>query len=223
MVSFRNKQAYIKQQMRNLQYPNEEYINSADNKNKADLIRFRRVYRMHKHLTGRMLDIGCGDGFFLRTFPWKFSRFVGLDMYTIDQFLRGKYQENLELYSNRGKILYINGIFEETADLLNEFDFVFAGEIIEHVPDVETFLSAFFKKVKKGGCWCLTTPNNVGKDLEEHRRQFTKESLYEALRKQTRHLEIEELVSPKGSWPFLIAYGRRPRNLLQSIILSLGK
>lgn len=199
---------YRWQQRRNLLYPNEEYIFSPDNENKADLHRMQYVFNLHKDLEGSMLDIGCNDGFFMRAFPWRFSLFVGVDLFSIDAFTRGKYRATPEKYTLNGKIRYIQGEFEKLGPVLGVFDFVFAGEVIEHVLDEELFLRAFVKTLKPTSHWCITTPNDVGVHLPEHNRQYSIDSLRMLLSRYFNDFEVRVLPSPGDSWPFLVAFGQ---------------
>lgn len=201
-----NKSDYNKQQQVNLLYPNEEYIFSDKNINKADLHRFHYVYDLHQNLRGKMLDIGCNDGFFMRAFPWLFDSFTGVDLYSITQYSKYQYWLHRSYYSKKGLIKYKKGIFEEMVNI-GKYDFVFAGEIIEHVLDVNKFLQALRRSLKPGAHWCLTTPNNIGRSQPEHNRQFNKSSLTKTLRKYFKNVQVEVLESPGDSWPFLIAYG----------------
>lgn len=70
-----NELEYYEMQQPNLLYPNERYINSVENKNKADLYRMQFVFDDMQDVNkaeNKMLDIGCNDGFFMRHFDWKF-------------------------------------------------------------------------------------------------------------------------------------------------------
>ena len=53
-------------------------------------------------------------------------------------------------------------------ELKEKFDFIFAGEIVEHVIDVDVFLKAVDSVLGENGHVCLTTPNNIGAHLPEH-------------------------------------------------------
>jgi hypothetical protein len=56
------------QQKENLINPIERYLADDSNANKALLIKMRYLYNIFNHCLGKMLDIGCGDGYFIRNF-----------------------------------------------------------------------------------------------------------------------------------------------------------
>lgn len=206
------KRKYYQMQSGNLLYPNEEYINSENNVNKADLVRMQHVY---KDVVGdfcsesAMLDIGCNDGFFMRHFDWPFNKFIGIDMFSIKEYL---HTNDIWKYTKEGKITYIKGLFEEVV-LDKKFDFIFAGEIIEHVENVADFLQMVDEKLADNGILCITTPNNIGANLKEHYRQYTVKSLKETLEKFFCVIKIEELPAVNTSWPFLYAKCRKKQSL----------
>ena len=199
---------YRKAQKVNLLYPNEDYISSKTNINKADLNRLKYVFKLHHNLKGTMLDIGCNDGYFMRHFPWKFSKYTGIDLFNIIQYTKGNYWLLRKYYTKNYQITYRQGYYEDISATLGQFDFIFAGEIIEHVEDPNLFMKSIKQNLKPGSTWCLSTPNDVGEDLPEHNRQFSKKSLNALLSKYFTNYKIYEIKSPGDSWPFLIATGR---------------
>lgn len=201
---FKKKKNYYEMQKINLLFPNESYINSESNINKADLVRMTHIYEDTKDVIvqgGAMLDIGCNDGFFMRHFNWPFSTYVGIDMFSISEYL---HTDQIAPYTKNGKITYITGLFEQV-NLDQKFDFVFAGEIIEHVEKVKPFLKTIDRYLAEDGYVCFTTPNNVGKNQPEHYRQYNKTSLEKELKNFFEIIKIEELPAINSSWPFLYA------------------
>lgn len=199
-----NELEYYEMQQPNLLYPNERYINSVENKNKADLYRMQFVFDDMQDVNkaeNKMLDIGCNDGFFMRHFDWKFSNYLGVDMFSISDYLK---TSDIGKYTKQGKIEYLTGIFEKM-ELKEKFDFIFAGKIVEHVIDVDVFLKAVDSVLGENGHVCLTTPNNIGAHLPEHFRQYDKITLKDKL---SQYFEVEKLVelpAINDSWPFLYA------------------
>ena len=199
-----NKEDYYKMQKPNLLYPNEKYINSETNINKADLVRMKYVYEdilPYLKTSGVMVDVGCNDGYFMRQFEWPFELYYGVDMFSIEEYLS---TNNIDRYTKGGKIQYITGLFEEI-NLDIKADFIFAGEVIEHVLDVNVFLKKISAMLKPNAWACITTPNNIGGDLPEHHRQYNRRELEETLLKFFKEVEITELPSIGNSWPFLYA------------------
>lgn len=200
---------YYEMQKPNLLYPNEEYINSEKNINKADLSRFTYVYNdILQNVTGGiMLDVGCNDGYFMRHFNWPFTQYIGVDMFSINEYLKS---EDVSNFTKGGKIEYRTGLVEKMK-FKEKFDFIFAGEIIEHVVDVKEFLLVLEKILKDGGYICFTTPNNIGISQPEHNRQYDLEALSSELSPFFEIVKIDVLPAINDSWPFLYAKCRKHR------------
>ncbi len=106
---------------------------------------------------GRVLDVGCGNGFFLRNLQQK------LDSSALE--LQGVDFSNFEI--ERAKkdprhsgIGFTQANAEKGLDFPEgHFDVVFSGEVIEHLYDPDTFLDQIFRILKPGGMVILTTPN----------------------------------------------------------------
>lgn len=202
---------YYEMQKPNLLYPNEAYINSKENINKADLVRMTYVFNDFMEsatdCSGEqsMLDVGCNDGYFMRHFEWPFDKYIGVDMFSIEEYL---HTNEIAPYTKDGRIKYITGLFEEI-DLKQRFDFIFAGEIIEHVENVNHFLENVDRHLADDGWVCFTTPNSIGKNQPEHYRQYSKEALEIELKNFFRVVKIDELPAINSSWPFLYAKCRK--------------
>lgn len=152
-----------------------------------------------------MLDIGCNDGYFMRHFLWNFGKYIGIDMFSIEEYIgETQFNENINLYTKNGKIKYITGLFEET-EFQEKFNFIFAGEIIEHVKNPDIFLEKARNLLGREGIICITTPNNIGKEQLEHYRQYNKVDLYNELKSFFEVIKIIELPQINNSWPFLYA------------------
>lgn len=125
----------------------EHYAQTA-----ADYVRwhFKHEIRIEKMLSllprsgiSRALDLGCANGFFLRSLPACTEKF-GIDI--VPRKIEGArfMQRNLD-----------DGIpFRD-----EYFDLVIAGEIIEHIYDTGKLLGECNRVLKKGGCLLLSTPN----------------------------------------------------------------
>lgn len=100
-----------------------------------------------------VLDVGCGDGFFLGNLstlmPDK-THFYGVD-YSEDQINRAKSKYSFHF----GTCNLEEGI----PFAAKEFDMIYAGEVIEHLFNPDLFLSEAFRVLKEGGYLVLSTPN----------------------------------------------------------------
>jgi 2-polyprenyl-3-methyl-5-hydroxy-6-metoxy-1,4-benzoquinol methylase len=96
------------------------------------------------------LDIGCNRGIAVEAARWLGFRSIGLDLNSnaIEQakkdFPRSNYyNETLQAFSKRGL----------------KFDIVYCTEVIEHIPDIHSFMSALVSLLKPGAILFFTTPD----------------------------------------------------------------
>lgn len=99
------------------------------------------------------LDYGCGDGSFMKACKEYFNipNVYGCDI-----------SENAIKNINETSFAkgYVVDIDKENLPFPdNFFDFIFCGEIIEHLYDPDHFLEEIFRVCRKGGVVMLTTPN----------------------------------------------------------------
>lgn len=121
-----------------------------------------RTYNVIKHIKPRLrhLDIGCGDGFFLKRSPCR-------ELYGLDEI----YGEN----------------FEQGLDFPDEyFDYVTMLAVIEHLDDVKGALKEIRRVLKPDGAFIVTTPKQradglirlVAKEVEHiHKGYFDRDSM----------------------------------------------
>lgn len=101
---------------------------------------------------GNVLDLGCGLG---RYFPFlKGSKITGLDFTqkVLDQARADHLDldpkvDNWDIAKNGLKL------YED-----NTFDFIFCGEVIEHMENPQALIDEMYRVVKKGGIVITTTP-----------------------------------------------------------------
>lgn len=110
------------------------------------------VKKMDKNNVKRFLDIGCGIGHLTeRIFMKQFNAdFYGIDAGDGAEEAKKKGITAFRVDLNDKKEL----IFQD-----NYFDIVFAGEIIEHLVDPDTFLEEIHRVLTKDGYLILTMPN----------------------------------------------------------------
>lgn len=113
----------------------------------------KRTKKRYPKLSGRVLDIGCGPGLFL-----KVARRAGFGVYGLDL--------SAEAVKAARKELRTKNIFErpiEKAGLgADVFDLVTSFQTVEHVSKPEQFLQEIMKAVKPGGVVLLATPDADG-------------------------------------------------------------
>src|SRR5215213_2503612 len=125
---------------------------------------------------GRVLDLGCGDG--------RLTAELDADELTAADV------SGVALERARARLPGVRAVELDPDEPLpfedGSFDLVVAVETIEHVRDVQLFLSEIRRVLVPGGELALTTPANlaVGRrehPLSPHLRQFTRRSLRELL------------------------------------------
>lgn len=136
--------------------------------------------------SGRWLDVGCSAGFTVEA-----ARNLGYDAWGVDVESWGvNYaRETLGLVNVR------QGMLEDQGFADNSFDIITAYEVIEHVPDLNRFLTELKRLLAPGGLIILHTPD-VGhwrrpKKLEtwdaiipsEHLYYFSKQTLGRLVKK----------------------------------------
>jgi 2-polyprenyl-6-hydroxyphenyl methylase/3-demethylubiquinone-9 3-methyltransferase len=103
----------------------------------------------------KILDIGCGGG--LISEPM--SR-LGADVIGIDASYKNIQVAKLHAKKNNLKIKYLN-ITPEKFDQQNEFDIILNLEVVEHVENLDLYLSSCFKLLKKNGIMFTATINRT--------------------------------------------------------------
>jgi 2-polyprenyl-3-methyl-5-hydroxy-6-metoxy-1,4-benzoquinol methylase len=98
----------------------------------------------------KILEIGCGRGYFLQKLLEKQTDSIGLD-FNEDAIEEGK----------KMGVTILNQTIEEHAQKHPEsYDTVCAFQLFEHVNEVQDFLKSTVKCLKKGGLLAIGVPNN---------------------------------------------------------------
>lgn len=119
----------------------------------------------------KVLDIGCGIGAFTRLV--KQSK-KGCEIWGTD-ISNMAIQDNLKLDPD---IKYLHQYIGNQTEVPSDyFDFVFTGEVLEHMDDPATLLKDCARVLKRGGKLVLTTPNEDHIHSEEHTWLFTHEDV----------------------------------------------
>ena len=100
----------------------------------------------------KILDVGCAQGNFSLSWAEKGFDVTGLD-------LRKDFLSYAMLKYEKGLFLPVVGSVESLPFLDDSFDFVFAGELIEHVAEPLQLIQELKRVCKSDGCILLTTPN----------------------------------------------------------------
>ena len=155
--------------------------------------RFDQIERRQNK--GRLLDVGCGEGFFLA-----FALQRGWEGYGLDTSPEAIQAAKQQLSGRVSASSLLHASYES-----NFFDVVSLFEVLEHLPDLMGHLQEIRRVLKSGGWLCLSVPNFaslerkifgrwwVGLDAPRHLQQFTPRSLRSVL--EAAGLEVVELRS----------------------------
>jgi ubiquinone/menaquinone biosynthesis C-methylase UbiE len=146
---------------------------------------------------GKFIDLGCGATVCCQVAIQKSSDVWGLD-------ISDKLIESL-----RNRFPAINYIVGDVCDLPfkdNFFDYMVAGELLEHVENPNETIKEIVRTLKSGGTLSLSVPNNDmgGYAADWHVWNFTKEELEELLRPYG-EVEITCLIEDYRGYRHLIA------------------
>ncbi len=100
----------------------------------------------------KLLDIGCYDGYISLLLKDKFGK--KCEVYGIDVAIN-----TIKLARQKGVHAKVCDVTEGISFEDNMFDYIFAGEMIEHLQDTDFFLQEVSRVLKPDGILILTTPN----------------------------------------------------------------
>jgi len=135
----------------NKQLFEEIFIGDEYSYHEAHDMKIKKMIGLIDKRPKRVLDIGCGDGWFGKLIKDKFKAEVhGIDI-SIKPLKyakkRGIITKRFDLSKNKWP--YPN----------NYFDLIVAGDVIEHLYDTENFIKECKRILKKGGEIIISTPN----------------------------------------------------------------
>jgi 2-polyprenyl-6-hydroxyphenyl methylase/3-demethylubiquinone-9 3-methyltransferase len=104
----------------------------------------------------QILDVGCAAG--LVTEP---IATLGADVLGIDAVERNVAVAARHAHRTGAPVRYRHALPEEIADEGQSFDAVLSLEVVEHVADLETFLSVVARPVRRGGILVIGTINRT--------------------------------------------------------------
>jgi len=160
-------------------YGNDYFISPITTSRYKDLLRGFEKYRR----TGRLLDVGCGNGQLL-----SIAREMGWECNGIEVSSAA-----IKLCREQGLQVF-EGTLSEVSDKLPKFDVVVSVEVLEHLNTPAEELRLMHKLLRPGGLLYLTTPNFngllrlfTGKDpviigYPEHLAYFTPRTLGRLIR-----------------------------------------
>jgi len=149
-----------------------------------------------KPLNGiKLLDIGCGAGILAEPIARLGANVLAIDPVEDNIKIAINHSINDKQLSDRLKYECVT--IEELAqrsDIINSFDGIVASEVIEHVDNVELFLTSCLKCLKSGGKLFITTINQTPIALVT--AIFLAENVFKLLPKGTH--EYNKFVTPQA-------------------------
>ena len=108
--------------------------------------------KYNKLIKAKVLDFGCGEGFFAELVFGKGKINVGLDLSNnkrTNEAIEGNIYKKISLYDGN-KIPYPN----------NYFHTVISNCVLEHIPNINFSLKEIYRVLKPGGCFLTSVMTN---------------------------------------------------------------
>jgi len=164
----------------NLNYP-ELAIKEWEGRWKKELhyIDWARYWDMAKYFKGgRFLDLGVFNSPLIIELKRRFkdSEFIGLDHCQ---------KVMMELQERHPEVRYLTGDVSAIPFKDDYFDYVVAGELIEHLEDPVAFIKEVMRVLKKGGVFSLSTPKEESEERfvsHEHLWSFNEQDMNNLLK-----------------------------------------
>jgi SAM-dependent methyltransferase len=150
----------------------------------AMLAKLEPIFLQHIRAGGRVLDAGCGRSLFTEIRPdWPFTIVAG----DVDYDL---------LASRRAEFPQVRWLVADAYPLAFKdmsFDALFAGELVEHLPDPRPAIAEFRRVLRPGGTLVLTTPNRLrlANRVDRSERPYSPDHLSELSYDEVRALLLE--------------------------------
>jgi SAM-dependent methyltransferase len=98
----------------------------------------------------KVLEVGCGSGFFLKSLQGKGLECIGLEFN----------EDAVQFALNQGLSVLSQDLIDHSQSNLGKYDIVCSFQVLEHVVDIAGFLRACIASLKIGGKLIIVVPNN---------------------------------------------------------------
>lgn len=109
-----------------------------------------------------LLEVGCGDGYFLQSMAGTCPRIKGLELNSTA----------IRVAREKGLDVEATTIQDFAANANEQFDVVCCYQVLEHIFDIRSFLSAMRTCLKPGGLMIVAVPNNNPYIFRYYREYF---------------------------------------------------
>lgn len=129
-----------------------DYFFNKDHKLRTEIVieLIKEVINKKPKYPQKLLSIACSSGIIEE----EIKKRLGINIFGIDAA-----EKSLKIARRRGIITKCGDVSNALPFENNYFDFIFAGEIIEHIFDTQSFLKEIYRILKPDGYLILTTPN----------------------------------------------------------------
>jgi len=118
-------------------------------------LRLRLLKELALGQTGRILDIGCCDGYFLLTTPESIHLRIGVDI--VPEALKDA-KKRAKSLRRQGETEFVLSDAEKLVLRDSSINVIISGQVLEHVPDPLTFLKECNRVLKPGGRLVFSLP-----------------------------------------------------------------
>lgn len=130
----------------------QQYVEKGEHYSTKQKRRFLNDTKDLKIKRGRLLDVGCGGGFFLKSMEDTYSEVIGVEIST----------SHAEFAQKTMMLDVLNGTIQTVKFPEDYFDTITLWDVIEHVVDPHATLNEARRILKKGGLIAVSTPNVNG-------------------------------------------------------------
>ena len=138
-----------------------------------------------KMINGKVLEIGCGEGYGIKELSPKSEQYFAIDKYIPN--IKESLNKKNNIIFKQMKVPPLRGILD------NSIDFVITFQVIEHIKNDKFFVAEIFRVLKPGGKLILTTPNKLMTLTRNpwHIREYTPPQMLEILQTVFKEINIK--------------------------------
>ncbi|MFN0242360.1 MAG: class I SAM-dependent methyltransferase [Planctomycetota bacterium] len=161
------------------------------------------------HLSGTVLELGCGAGYVIQNYIERVERVIGAD---INPELLERLARSYPSGKLRAVKVDLRGDWSEIADV--RADVVVALDVVEHFEDDDAFVEKLKRSLKPGGKAVLKVPAQAAlyNEMDEasgHYRRYDEEPLKRLMEARGFRTVSLRHMNPAGAWGYRFKKGKR--------------